>query len=269
MRKLLTALLVLVFALGASGCGDSKEPPAPTPPPAAKSKLVVGLDDHFPPMGFRDADNNIVGFDIDLAKEVGSILGMEVEFQPIDWKVNIPELNAGNVDCLWNGFTLLESRKQELACSDPYMKNRQIIVVKADATYATLSDLAGKKLALQSGSSAQEALDSAAEFKDSLGETLLFDDNMRALMDLDAGGCDAVLMDEIVARYYVTQEGKYKVMEDSSLAEEEYGIGFRKTDTELRDQVNEALKTMKASGKMAEISEKWFSQDITIIQAAE
>ena len=113
------------------------------------------------------------------------------------------ELNTGNVDMLWNGMTLTDARKASMLCSDPYMKNRQILVVKKDSGLKTTADLAGKNLALQSGSSAEEALSKAADLKDSLKDVVKFEDNMTALMDLEKGGVDVVLLDEIVARYYI------------------------------------------------------------------
>jgi polar amino acid transport system substrate-binding protein len=269
-KKISAALLIFVLALGLAACG-SKDPapvttPTPEPAPAAV-KFIVGLDDHFPPMGFRDEANNIVGFDIDLAKAVAAELGFEIEFLPIDWAVKDQELAAGNVDCLWNGYTLTEQRKTDLSVSAPYMKNRQIVITLADSPVAALTDLAGKTLALQSGSSANDALDSVPDFAATLSGVLFFEDNTRALMDLEAGGCDAVLMDEVVAKYYVTQDGKYQIVPDSSLAEEEYGIGFRKADTELRDKVDQALKDLKADGTAASISTEWFGEDVTIIAA--
>jgi polar amino acid transport system substrate-binding protein len=153
MKKLCIALLTAALMMGLAACGSDE----PAQEPAARTTLIVGLDDHFPPMGFRDDANNIVGFDIDLAKAVGEKLGFEVSFQPIDWAVKEQELEAGNVDCLWNGFTLTEERREQLTVSEPYMKNRQIVIVMADAEVAGLADLAGKRLALQSGSSAHDA----------------------------------------------------------------------------------------------------------------
>ena len=129
-----------------------------------------------------------------------------------------------------------------------------------------MDDLSGKKLALQSESSASDALDSVPDFKNSLEEVLLFDDNNKALMDLESGGADGVLIDEVVARYYTKKDAsKYRILDDS-LADEEYGVGFRKSDEELRDKVNETFKEMKEDGTLAEISEKWFGEDITTIQ---
>ena len=249
------AALLAVITMSMAGCGGNDT-----------DKLVVGLDDAFPPFGFRDESNNIVGFDIDLAKEVANRLGKEVEFVPITWNMKVQELNNHNVDCLWNGFTITEDLQKEILYSIPYVENNQVLVVRADSNYATRADLAGKKLTLQSGSSAEAALDNNAEFKNSLGEIITHENNLNCLMELDSGTCDVALMDETVASYQITQkDGAYKII-DESLAPEKYGIGFRKDDTELCEQVNETLRAMKEDGTLAKISNEWFGKDITVVE---
>lgn len=232
-----------------------------------KGELVMGLDDSFPPMGFRDDKNNIVGFDIDVATEVCKRMGVTLKPQPIKWSSNVLELDTKQVDCLWNGFTIRESLKSSISYSVPYLKNRQVFVVRKDSGITKKDDLAGKVLALQAGSSASEALDGAAEFKKSLKKTAEFDDNVTALMDLEKKSCDAVLVDEIVAQYYITSNKKdnFTVLSED-LAKEEYGIGFRKADKTLTDEVNKQLKAMAQDGKLKEISVKWFGSDITVVE---
>ena len=165
--------------------------------------LKVGLDDSFPPMGYRDDNNEIVGFDIDLAKAVCEYLGWEVEFIPIDWNAKEMELNSGNIDCIWNGMTLTQERIDAMSCSAPYLKNEQVLVVKADSDIATLADLAGKNIALQAGSSAEDALKGATELNASIAAANTFADNMLCFMDLNQGASDAVLVDSIVANWYI------------------------------------------------------------------
>lgn len=228
--------------------------------------LVLGLDTSFPPMGFLDENNEIVGFDIDVAKEVASRMGVELKLQPIDWTSNIIELNSGNVDCLWNGFTITKDRQEKIVFSEPYMKNRQVVVVRGDSNITSLADLSGKILGLQAGSSAADALDSSADFKASLGEVVKLSDNVTAFMELEGKTCDAILLDEIVANYYITQNGgDFKVL-DESLADEEYGVGFRKADQALCDEVNKYLKAMAEDGTLAKISGTWFGKDVTTIK---
>ena len=231
-----------------------------------KGELILGLDASFPPMGFTDEKTGeIVGFDIDVAKEVCSRLGVTLKCQPIDWAAKEMELNAGNIDCIWNGMTITDERKESMSISVPYLQNEQVVVVKNDSGISALADLAGKKLALQAGSSANDALDAAADFKASLGEVVPMDENMTALMDLNIGGVDAVLVDIIVANYYITiNDYPFTVLEES-LAPEQYGIGLRKTDAALTDAINNALFEMVKDGKLAEISNTWFSSDITVV----
>ena len=165
--------------------------------------FILGLDDSFPPMGYRDENNNVVGFDIDLAQAVCDKLGWTLQIQPIDWSAKEMELESGNIDCIWNGMTLTSERLEAMDCSAPYMANTQVLVVRAAEGYTSKADLAGKKLALQTGSSAEAALDSDADFKDSLASVVTFDTNLNCFMDLEQGSVDAVLVDSIVAGWYI------------------------------------------------------------------
>lgn len=229
-------------------------------------KLILGLDASFPPMGFTDVDTgDITGFDIDLAREVALRLGVELALQPIDWAAKERELNDGNIDCIWNGMTITPERLESMTISKPYLENLQVLVVRKDEGISTLKDLAGKKLGIQAGSSANDALDAAAEFKASLGEVVPFDENVTALMDLNGKGLDAVLVDSIVANYYITVNDYAFVILEESLAPEEYGIGFRKADVALCEKVDELLLAMKEDGTVEKISTEWFGSDITVI----
>lgn len=267
MKKSLALLTALVMAVGfaLTGCGDKKEDTS-LADVQAKGELVMGLDDSFPPMGFRDEDQNIVGFDVDVAKEVAAKLGVELKLQPIDWNSKEQELSTGNVDCLWNGFTKTEKREKEMNLSDPYMKNTQVVVVLAGSDINNIADLAGKVVDVQSGSSAELAIDNMPDFKDSVKELVAISDNVKAMMDLGIAGADAVVMDEVVARYYMEKDpGTYRLL-DESLADEEYVIGFEKNAQSLRDEVQKCLKELAEDGTLAEISTKWFGADITTVK---
>lgn len=278
MRKVLAMLLAAMMLTAMfAGCGnqktetkdqgnDQKQEQTDDSFQKIKDKgvFVLGFDENFPPMGFKEG-SEYTGFDIELARALFQRLGIELKLQPIDWKANIMELNSGNVDCLWNGLTITEDRKKEIIFSEPYLKNEQVVVVMDSSPVKTLADLEGKKLGLQSGSSANEALDANEVFKSSLSEVVPFKDNMTAFMDLESGGLDAVLVDSIVAGYNITTSGKpYRIL-DEKLAPEEYGIGFRKGDVALRDAVNAELEKMAADGTLAQISTKWFASDITTV----
>ncbi len=259
IKKLVKQITVLsivgVLALGLAGCSSKSE-----------DALIVGFDDTFAPMGFKDENGEIVGFDIDLAKAVGEKLGKKIEFQSIDWLMKESELNGGNIDFIWNGYSISDERKEQVAFSTPYLKNRQVVITLADSPINTKSDLADKVVGAQTGSTAVDAVSDEPEilalFKD--GKLVTYESNNDVLMDLEAGRIDAAVADEIIVRYYISKKGeeKFKILEEH-FGEEEYGIGMRKEDTDLIESVNKAYADLKAEGKVAEISNKWFGEDIT------
>ncbi len=263
--SLLTATLVASAFL--IGCGKKEEPtpaaaPAPAPAPVVVAPIMIGLDDNFPPMGFRDEKNEIVGFDIDLAKEAGKRLGAEVTFKPIDWSAKEAELNSKRIDVLWNGLTITPERKNNILFTTPYLENHQIIVVMDKSEIQNKADLKDKTVGAQDGSSAVDAINADAETAKSFKELKKFADNVTALMDLSAGRLDALVVDEVVGRYYTAKKpGEFRVLEDN-FGTEEYGVGTRKDDTELNGKLQKALDDMKADGTAAQISTKWFGKDI-------
>ena len=226
-----------------------------------KGTLVLGLDDSFPPMGFRDENNNIVGFDIDVATEVANRMGVELKLQPIEWSTKEMELNTGSVDCLWNGLSIDDERKQAMDLSEPYMTNRMVLVVLNDSEYTDQASLAGKTIGVQNGSTAEKILEES-DFSKTIGNTIGFKDNVTAVMELETKGIDAIFMDEVVANYAITSQNKdFKVLEDG-LTEEEYAVGFKKGNTALKNEVQKYIDEMKADGTMTQISEKWFGKDV-------
>ena len=232
--------------------------------PAAAKKFIVGFDQDFPPMGFVNENNEYVGFDLDLAKEAASRMGMEFVAQPIAWDSKDMELGSGNIDCIWNGFTI-SGREDKYTWTEAYMINDQVVVVKNDSDIKSLADLAGKTVAVQKDSSGLAALNDNADLTNSFGQLIEMESYLNALMELEMGSVDAIVMDEIVARYEIQTSGKpFKVL-DEAVASEEYGVGFLLGNTELRDQVQKVLEDMAADGTMAKISEKWFGTDVTII----
>jgi len=266
-RAALALGAALVFAL--AGCdnkpaGNPAQPAASAAPAAAPAKIVIGLDDNFPPMGFRDEKNELVGFDIDLAREAAKRLGAQVTFKPIDWNAKEAELNGQRVDALWNGLTITEERKKNIAFTTPYLENRQIVVVTNDSPIKTKADLAGKVVGVQEGSTAVEAVERDAATAQSLKELKKFGDNVTALLDLKTGRLDAVVVDEVVGRYYLSKKpGEYRVLDDH-FGTEQYGVGVRKDDTALLANLQDALAKMKQDGAAAVISEKWFGKDIIV-----
>ena len=265
MKKLVACAALLACALVAFAGGNKEKGDTSLDDVLKKGTFVMGLDDSFPPMGFRNDNNEIVGFDVDLAREVARRLGVELVLQPIDWAAKEMELNTKKIDCIWNGFTMTPEREEAMAFSKPYLQNAQVVVVRNDSGFERLADLAGHAAGVQAGSSAQEALNAAASFKASLGNVAEFRDNLTALLDLELHGIDAVIMDLVVAEYSIKESGKEMHILAESLAPESYGIGFRKGDVALRDRVQEVLEAMAADGTAARISEKWFGADISTI----
>lgn len=227
-----------------------------------KGVIVVGLDDNFPPMGFRDDNGNIVGFDIDLAKEAAKRMGVEVVFKPVEWDGVIFSLKNGTIDLIWNGMTITPERAEQIDFSKPYLDNRQIVIVKEDSGINSKKDLEGKVLGLQMGSSSENALNKNEDLVNSIKEVRRYSNNTEALMDLQFGRLDAVVVDEIVGRYYISKKpGIYKVLKED-LDRESYGVGIRKGEDSFRKELDRILDEMKEDGTAAKISKKWFGEDI-------
>jgi polar amino acid transport system substrate-binding protein len=272
LKRKVVLMLVMCLALGVMlvGCGsqapegdNNQAPDQSWQEIQDKGYFMVGLDDAFPPMGFRDKEDNIVGFDIDLAKEAARRMGVEVKFQAISWDANVEELNSGNIDVIWNGLTITEKRQKQMLFTKPYLQDRQIIVVTPDSDIKGKADLAGKKIGIQAASSAVEAVEADtktyAVIKDNLRE---FDSNDLAMRDLKGGGVDAVVVDEVVGRYYITKHPEdYKVLEEN-FGVEGFGVGLRLTDKAFQAELDKALDDMKADGTASKISEKWLEKDL-------
>lgn len=226
--------------------------------------LIVGFDQDFPPMGFMGDDGKYTGFDLELAQEAAKRLGLEYKPQPIAWDAKDMELESGNIDCIWNGFTMT-GREDGYTWSEPYMENSQVFVVAGDSGIKSQADLAGKVVECQVDSSAEAALKEVPDLTATFAQLLTTADYNTAFMDLEQGAVDAIAMDVVVAGYQISQRNADFVILEDSLAAEEYAIGFKKGNTELKDKVQGALEEMAADGTLKTISEKWFGKDITTI----
>ena len=277
-KRFVSAALAAVMALSMTACGSSNSAAETTAADteAAESQaeettaeeakttdggtLIVGFDQ----MGFVGDDGEYTGFDLELAQEVAKRLGLEYKAQPIAWDSKDMELESGNIDCIWNGFTMT-GREDDYTWTEPYMANQQVFVVANDSDINSQADLAGKIVEVQADSSAEAALKEAPELTATFKELLTTADYNTAFMDLEQGAVDAIAMDVIVAGYQIQQRNAdFKILDDS-LSEEEYGVGFKKGNTELRDKVQSTLEEMAEDGTLQEVSEKWFSKDVTTI----
>ena len=283
MKKLLQnqkknkfVLCVLLLALLASlalmtGCGNNDAQDGDTDADGqdtAKETLVVGLDDTFAPMGFRDEQGNLVGFDIDLATAVADELGMQAEFKPIDWNAKEMELKAGTIDCVWNGMSITPERQENMALTNKYLNNKIVLMALADSDIDVTSaaDLADLKIGTQVDSSALQMLmanEAYESFKDNISEYETYD---TAIMDLKAGRVDVIAVDQVLGEYTNNNLGGEMKECTYSLGDDYYVIGFEKSNTALRDKVNDAIKAVIDSGKAAEISSKWFGKDIVVFE---
>ena len=282
-KRLLSAVMASAMVLSLAACGGAKTETTAAETTAEKKEetttagttaaetaeaaggtLIVGFDQDFPPMGFVGDNGEYTGFDLDLAKEVASRLGLEYKAQPVAWDSKDMELESGNIDCIWNGFTIT-GREDDYTWTTPYMANKQVFVVANDSDIKSQADLAGKVVEVQADSSAEAALKENQDLANTFGQLLTTPDYNTAFMDLEQGAVDAVAMGVIVAGYQIKQRNAdFKILDDS-LSEEEYGVGFKKGNTELRDKVQGALEEMAADGTLAKISDEWFGEDVTTI----
>lgn len=273
LKKKLALILLLCFSLTIllTGCGSNapKDGENQSAQDTSwqdikdKGEFVVGLDDGFPPMGFRDKNNEIIGFDIELAKEAAKRMGVDVKFQAISWDAKTDELDSGNIDVIWNGLTITDARKKEMLFTEPYIKDYQIIIVPANSAIKTKADLAGQKIGIQAASSAIEAVEADEKTYAAIKDNLLqFDTNDMALRDLRGGGLQAVIVDEVVGLYYIQNHpNEFKVLEEN-FGMEYFGVGLRKGDKAFQAELNKTLAAMKDDGTASRISEKWLGKDI-------
>lgn len=279
MKKRLALLLALAMtaSVAVAGCGsntdsekdsDSKESQEKTEvefkEKEAGDTFTVGFDQDFPPMGFVGDDGEFTGFDLELAQAVCDKLELEFVPEPIAWDSKDALLNSGSIDCIWNGFTI-NGREDDYTWSDPYLDNKQVFVVRGDSGIESEADLAGKIVDVQTDSSAQKALEDNEELTATFANLQIVPDYNTGFMELESGAVDAVAMDIVVASYQIdSRDADFKIL-DYEIASEEYGVGFAKGNEALKDQIQQALNELAEEGKVAEISTKWFGEDITTI----
>ena len=255
MKKIFLPLMLMLFLLTSCG-GDFK----------VKEKLVIGLDDDFAPMGYRNAQNELVGFDIDLARETAKRMDVEFEFKPIDWDKKKDALISGDVDLIWNGLDITEERKEYMIFTRPYMDDRQIFLVKRNNEHAIHSegDLEGKVVGTQAGSTAENYLNQAVELNDKFKEHKTYNKFKDAVQALKDAEIDVLVCDEMIARYELNTASadQLEIVDVKTGFVTEMAVGFRKDDTALRDKVQAAFDDMVKDGTAKEISERWFHADL-------
>ncbi len=260
MKRLLSVLLLLTALMTVlTACGTAKDSSSSS----TKETIIIGVDDKFAPMGFRDDKNEMVGFDIDLARAAGEHMGVDIQFQPIDWQTKESELNSGRIDLIWNGYTITDERKEKVLFTKPYLENAQVVMTLKDSNIASISELANKEVGIQALSSALDALNAHPIHKE-VKKITEYPDNVLALTDLKTGRVDAVVIDKVVGEYYITQEPDTFNILDESLSPEQYAVGVKKGNEALLEKLQTTLDQMNEDGTAAEISTKWFGEDIVL-----
>lgn len=257
LKKLLACGLILACAVSTlAGCGKK-----------SGQTFTVGFDAEYPPYGYMDENGEYVGFDLDLAAEVCKRNDWELIKTPINWNAKEKLIDSGSIDCIWNGFTI-NGREDDYTWSEPYVDNSQVVIVKADSGITKLDELADKAVLVQADSAALAALEGEdlAGITASFKELKQVPDYNTALMNLESGAADAVALDKVVAEHYLKDKGDTFVILDEVLSTEQYGIGFKKGNTELRDKVQATLKEMVSDGTFEEIATKWDQQDVICLK---
>lgn len=253
VKKLLVLGLVAALSVGVFvGCGDKNQD-------SKKMEVLnLGFDEAFPPMGFKDDSGEYVGFDIELAKEVAKSENLELKLVPINWDAKDADLESGNINCIWNGFTKT-GREGKYTFSDVYMKNRQVFLVREDSNIKSIDDLKDKTLVLQKESTAVNALDARDEVKKAFKEVRELPENVTAIQEVYTKNADVVLLDEVVARYWLkNNEDKKLVVLKDALGDEEYAVGFKLGNEALANKINAGLKKAKDNGAYDKIYKKYF-----------
>ena len=286
MKKLLALLMAAGMMLSVAACGSDAASSAAS---AAKSEtqeettaapaenqdasaaetaagegrtFTVGFDAEYPPYGYKDESGEYTGFDLELAQEVCDRNGWTLVKQPIDWDSKDMELNTGAIDCIWNGFTMT-GREDDYTFSVPYVDNSIVFVVMNDSDIKTKEDLAGKVVVTPADSSALTALTSEEDNDENLALAASFADLQQvadyntAFMNLESGAVDAIAVDIGVAQYQLASRGDTFRKLDEPLSTEQYGIGFKKGNEELRDEVQNTLFEMYKDGTFDQIAAKY------------
>lgn len=272
---LMAAAMVFTMA----GCGSSKDADTSakkeTKTEDSKDKensdkqFIVGFNAEYPPYGYKDDNGEYVGFDLDLAQEVCARNGWELVKQPIDWDSKDMELNSGSIDCIWNGFTMT-GREDDYTWSKPYVDNSIVVVVKEGSGIEKKEDLAGKVVAVQADSSGLAALTDEEDNEENLKLAASFSDLQQvadyntAFMNLEAGAVDAIVVDIGVADYQLESRTGF-VMLDDKIRTEQYAVGFKLGNEELRDQVQSTLDEMVKDGTFDDIAKKWDLSDMVCL----
>ena len=232
-----------------------------------RHKVIIGLDDSFVPMGFREKNGQLVGYDVDLARAVFKQYGIKADFQTIDWSMKETELKNGTIDLLWNGYSVTPQRQQKVAFSRVYLLNKQVLVTKKKDHIQNFAGMTGKSLGVQNGSTGMTMLDQYPRLlKDRIKKRkpVLYDTFPNAFIDLNANRIQGILMDQVYANYYIQHQpdkDAYATYSSPQMPADQFAVGMRKGDRTLRQKVNQGLGRMQKNGELRKINQKWFGSN--------
>lgn len=226
-----------------------------------RQTVVIGIDDTYVPMGFRDAKGNLTGYDVELAEAVMKKMGLVPKFQVIDWSMKETELITHHIDLIWNGYTKNAEREKKVAFSDPYHETQQVLLVR-EGTIKSVDDMRNKELGIQTGSSGLTSFSEEPKvLKDKLNHApIQYDTFDKAINDLMVGRLDAVLIDGDYAKYYLSTEklqAKLQII-PTTYSKSVYGVGLRPEDKILQSKLNKTLADLKQDGTEARLDKKYF-----------
>ena len=272
-RKKISLVLVFFLAFFLVGCTQKASDPKVDSWEKYQQQgtITIGFDNTFVPMGFEEKNGQYVGFDIDLAQAVSEKLGIKVQFQPIDWDMKETELQNGTIDAIWNGYSATDERREKVAFTIPYMENQQVLVSKKSQNIQSVSDMAGKVLGAQAGSSGYLDFEAQPELLKNIvkdQKANQYQSFNEALIDLQNDRIDALLIDRVYANYYLKTEGildQYEIF-TAGFESESFAVGVRPADKTLLENLNKAFVELYQEGKFQEISKKWFGEDVATNQ---
>ena len=264
MKKIIAVIAAAAALFTMSACGAKKTDTASDMEYIKeKGNMVIGYT-LFAPMNYME-DGELIGFETDLAKAVCEKLGVEAKFQEINWDSKEMELNSKTIDCIWNGMTITNERKENMSVSNPYMGNRQVLVVNKDRAAELEASVDGAKIVAEAGSAGEETVLADSFFEKA--DFTAVDSQAKGLMEVKAGVSDAVVLDYIMALGSVGKGTDFEdmVIVDKNFEEEEYGIAFRK-GSDVTAKVNETLKELAADGTLNEIAKRYNLADLLLIK---
>lgn len=278
MKKFIALILAAITAVAVlAGCGNTNTASSDSTSAEStggdwsyikdKGELVIGIT-YFEPMNYKDENGELTGFETEFAQKVCEKLGVKATFQKIDWDSKEVELNSKTIDCIWNGLTITDERKENMGISIPYMENKQVMVTKAENAdkYTSADALKGATVVAEKKSAGEEVAQGDEFFKEATYVSV--DSQAKALLEVKSGTADIAVIDYVMSIGTIADGTDYadlKIVEGKDFAKEQYGIAVRKSDTETLSKINEAITEVASDKTLLKIAEKYKLEDLLLI----